>query len=40
MPLTKRQKKRLLEVSKMIESSIAVKDDMEDIQLELSLIHI
>ena len=34
MPLTKRQKKRLLEVSKMIESSIAVKDDMEDIQLE------
>ena len=34
MPLTKRQKRRLLEVSKMIESSIVVKDDMEDIQLE------
>ena len=34
MPLTKRQKRRLLEVSKMIESSIVVKDDMEEIQLE------
>ena len=34
MPLTKRQKRRLLEISKMIESSIVVKDDMEDIQLE------
>lgn len=34
MPLSKRQKRRLLEVSKMIESSIVVKDDMEDIQLE------
>mgnify|MGYP001266744465 CR=1 FL=1 len=34
MPLSKRQKRRLLEVSKMIESSIAVKDDMEEIQLE------
>lgn len=36
MPLTRRQKRRLLEVSKMIESSIVVKDDMEDIQLEYS----
>ena len=34
MPLSKRQKRRLLEVSKMIESSIVVKDDMEEIQLE------
>ena len=34
MPLTKRQKRRLLEISKMIESSIVVKDDMEEIQLE------
>ena len=34
MPLTKRQRRRLLEVSKMIESSIVVKDDMEEIQLE------
>lgn len=34
MPLTKRQKRRLLEVSKMIESSIVVRDDMEEIQLE------
>jgi len=34
MPLTKRQKRRLLEVSKMIESSNAVRDDMEEIQLE------
>lgn len=34
MPLTRRQKRRLLEVSKMIESSIVVKDDMEEIQLE------
>lgn len=34
MPLTKRQKRRLLEVSKMIESSVVVKDDMEEIQLE------
>ena len=34
MPLTKRQKRRLLEVSKMIESSIVVKDDMEEIQFE------
>ena len=34
MPLSKRQKRRLLEVSKMIESSIAVRDDMEEIQLE------
>ena len=31
MPLTKRQKRRLLEISKMIESSIVVKDDMEEI---------
>ena len=30
MPLSKRQKRRLLEVSKMIESSIVVKDDMEE----------
>ena len=36
MPLTKRQKRRLFEVSKMIQSSISVKDDMEDIQLEYS----
>ena len=36
MPLTKRQKRRLLEVSKMIESSIVVRDDMEEIQLEYS----
>jgi len=36
MPLTKRQKKRLSEVSKMIQSSIVVKDDMEDIQLGYS----
>ena len=36
MPLSKRQKRRLLEVSKMIESSIVVKDDMEEIQLEYS----
>lgn len=36
MPLTKRQKRRLSEVSKMIQSSIVVKDDMEDIQLEYS----
>ena len=34
MPLSKRQKRRLLEVSKMIESSIVVRDDMEEIQLE------
>ena len=34
MPLTKRQKRRLFEVSKMIETSIVVKDDMEEIQLE------
>lgn len=34
MPLSNRQKRRLLEVSKMIESSIVVKDDMEEIQLE------
>ena len=34
MPLSKRQKRRLLEVYKMIESSILVKDDMEEIQLE------
>lgn len=34
MSLTNRQKRRLLEVSKMIESSIVVKDDMEEIQLE------
>lgn len=34
MTLTKRQKRRLLEVSKMIESSIVVKDDMEEIQFE------
>ena len=32
MSLTKRQKRRLSEISKMIESSIAVKDDMEEIQ--------
>ena len=34
MPLSSRQKRRLLEISKMIESSIVVKDDMEEIQLE------
>jgi len=34
MPLSNRQKRRLFEVSKMIESSIVVKDDMEEIQLE------
>ena len=34
MPLSKRQRRRLLEVSKMIESSIVVRDDMEEIQLE------
>ena len=34
MALSKRQKRRLLEVSKMIESSIVVRDDMEEIQLE------
>ena len=34
MPLSKRQRRRLLEISKMIESSIVVKDDMEEIQLE------
>ena len=34
MPLSKRQKRRLLEVSKMIQSSIVVRDDMEEIQLE------
>ena len=34
MPLSKRQKRRLSEVSKMIESSIVVRDDMEEIQLE------
>ena len=34
MPLSKRQKRRLLEISKMIESSVVVKDDMEEIQLE------
>lgn len=34
MPLTKRQKQRLSEVSKMIQSSSAVKDDMVNIQLE------
>lgn len=34
MPLTKRQKRRLLEISKMIESSVGVKDDMEEIQFE------
>ena len=36
MPLTKRQKRRLAEVSRMIESSISVKDDMEELQLEYS----
>ena len=34
MPLTKRQKRRLLEVSKMIESTLVVKDDMVEIQKE------
>lgn len=33
MPLTKRQKQRLLELSKMITSSMAVADNMEEIQL-------
>ena len=36
MPLTKRQKRRLKEVSRMIESTIVIKDDMVDIQLEYS----
>ena len=41
MPLSKRQKRRLLEVSKMIESSIVVRDDMEEIQLEsVSYTHL
>ena len=34
MPLTKRQKRRLLETSKMIESTILVKNDMVEIQYE------
>lgn len=34
MPLTKRQKRRLLEVSKMIESSTIVLSEMEGIQLD------
>ena len=34
MPLTKRQKRRLLETSKMIESTILVKNDMIEIQYE------
>ena len=34
MALSKRQKRRLLEVSKMIESTLVVKDDMVDIQKE------
>ena len=33
MPLTKRQKRRLKEISKMIESSVAVKNDMDEINL-------
>ena len=34
MPLTKRQRRRLKEVSRMIESTITIKDDMVDIQLQ------
>tara|TARA_R110002153_G_scaffold214572_1_gene367199 strand:+ start:529 stop:1257 length:729 start_codon:yes stop_codon:yes gene_type:complete len=34
MPLSKRQRKRLQEASKMIESSKAIRDDMSDIQQE------
>jgi hypothetical protein len=34
MALTTRQKRRLSEVSKMIESSIGIRDDMQEIQLE------
>ena len=34
MALTKRQRRRLQEVSKMIESSKAIRDDMSEIQLE------
>ena len=34
MPLTKRQKRRLRETSKMIESTIYVKNDMVEIQFE------
>ncbi len=34
MPLSKRQKRRLQEISKMIESSITVRDDMVEIQTE------
>lgn len=33
MPLTKRQKRRLKEISKMIESSVTVKNDMNEINL-------